>query len=242
MRRLIVVLRRDVGGVHRAGTPKKGGTLKVGILGGSSSDTVDANTPLTYVDNARLANLYDPLLTFDRNAQIEYDLAKSLTASKDAMTWTIELKPGIEFHDGTPFTSESVKYTLQRIATNNLTGAPLLLAADVKNIKILDKLSLQVPMHTPNAVFDQALASPWAFQMVPEGYDPKNPIGTGPFKYESFTPGQQSGFVRNDNYWDEGNRSSTSSDRRHQRRQREGNGLLSGQFDAIGESRSRRSR
>ena len=187
-----------------AGTPKKGGTLKVGILGGSSSDTLDANTPLAYADNARIANLYDPLLTFDRNAQIEYDLAKSLTASKDAMTWTIELKPGIEFHDGTPLTSEAVKYTLQRIEKGQLTGAPLLASADIKNIKILDKLSLQVPMHTPNAVFDQALASPWEFQIVPVGYDPKNPIGTGPFKYKSFTAGQQSVFVRNDNYWDNG--------------------------------------
>ena len=188
-----------------AGKPKRGGTLRVGVLGGSSSDSLEADSPLTYLDNARVANLYDPLLTFDRDAKIEYDLAEEVTAaSKDAMNWVIKIKPGIEFHDGSPFTSESVKFTLQRIVKMKLNGQPLLALADVENIKILDKNSLSVPMHAPVSVFDEILASPWAFQMVPVGYDPKKPVGTGPFKFQSFSAGQQSVFVRNDNYWDHG--------------------------------------
>ncbi len=89
-------------------------------------------------------------------------------------------------------------------------------------------------MHTPNAVFDQALASPWEFQIVPVGYNPKKPIGTGPFKYKSFTPGQQSVFVRNDNYWDNGLPyldelvMIDASDGTAQTQ-----GILGGQFDAI---------
>ncbi len=187
-----------------AASPKRGGTLTVGILGGSSSDTVDGNTPLSYTDNARLANLYDPLLTFDRDAKIEYNLAEELTANADATSWTIRLKPGIEFHNGKTLTSEDVKFTLNRIASGNLTGAPLLAVADVKNIEILDSQTLRVPMLAPVAVFNEILASPWTFQMVPVGYDPKQPVGTGAFKFNSFTPGQQSVFDRNPNYWDDG--------------------------------------
>ena len=188
-----------------ATAPKRGGQLKVGILGGSSSDTVDGNSPLTFVDNARIGNLYDPLATFNREAQMELALAEEIVpASSDATSWVIRVKPGIEFHDGKPLTSADVKYTLQRIVHGNFTGAPILEVADVDNIKILDSGSLKVPMHAPVAVFDQIVASPWEFQIVPVGYNPKKPVGTGAFKFTSFTPGQQSVFARNDNYWETG--------------------------------------
>ena len=60
-------------------------------------------------------------------------------------------------------------------------------------------------MHSPFAnLIDQMFSNWYWLGIVPVGFDPKKPVGTGPFKVESFTPGQQSVFVRNPNYWRSG--------------------------------------
>jgi peptide/nickel transport system substrate-binding protein len=70
-------------------------------------------------------------------------------------------------------------------------------------MKKLDDLTVQIPCKTPYAILDQLVAN-YYYNIVPQGYDPKNPVGTGPFKFQSFTPGQESTFVRNENYWRSG--------------------------------------
>jgi len=57
-----------------------------------------------------------------------------------------------------------------------------------------------VPLERPDSVFPDDLGQ-YFNTIVPVGYDPQRPIGTGPFKYQSFSPGQQSVFLRNENYW-----------------------------------------
>jgi len=93
-------------------------------------------------------------------------------------------------------------FTLRRIVNPKapLVGAPTLSAVNVKAMKKLDKLTLQVPMLTPFSTFVQTLPN-YTYFVVPVGFDPKHPVGTGPFKFKSFTPGQQSTFVRNEHYW-----------------------------------------
>ncbi len=70
-------------------------------------------------------------------------------------------------------------------------------------MKKLDKLTVHVPCHAPYSTLNEAIAG-WYFNIVPVGYDPKKPVGTGPFKAHSFTPGVQSVFLRNENYWQSG--------------------------------------
>src|SRR5438445_6292786 len=75
--------------------PKRGGNLKLGLTGGSSSDTVDPHKGVTYVDTARLQALYNPLVQLDAQAQVEYVLAESITPDKGLTTeWIIRLRPG----------------------------------------------------------------------------------------------------------------------------------------------------
>jgi peptide/nickel transport system substrate-binding protein len=218
-----------------ADSPRHGGTLNAGILGGGAADTVDANNAIAFVDNARVANLYDPLATFSRDMGIELQLAEEISAtSKAATSWLIRLRPGVEFHNGKDLTADDVAFTLQRISSQALNGESILSVADTKNIKVLDKSSLIVPMNLPVSIFDQILSTPPLFNIVPVGYDVHHPVGTGPFRYESFTPGQQSAFTRNPNYWDQpfpyADRLVISdvSDGTAQ-----SNGIESGQFNAI---------
>ncbi|HEY4852492.1 MAG TPA: twin-arginine translocation signal domain-containing protein, partial [Streptosporangiaceae bacterium] len=59
---------------------RRGGNLKLGLTGGSSSDTLDPHKSLTYIDTSRLQSLYQPLVQLNAQAQVEYVLAESITA------------------------------------------------------------------------------------------------------------------------------------------------------------------
>ncbi len=180
---------------------KKGGTLRAAISGGSSADTLDCQSAITTIDFARILQLNEPLIGFGNDAKLVPILAEEFTSNSDATLWTLKLKSGITFHDGKPLTVDDVIYSFQRIVDPKapLPGAAPMAAVDVGNMKKIDDLTVQIPCKTPYAILDQLVAN-YYYNIIPQGYDPKNPVGTGPFKYQSFTPGQESTFVRNENY------------------------------------------
>ncbi len=183
---------------------RKGGDLKVGLTGGSGSDTLDPHKGLTYLDTARAQCLYQPLLQLNTQAQTEFVLAEEITPHGSTSEWVIRLRPGITFHDGKPLTADDVIFTLTRILTQKLSGATSLGPIDVKGLKKLDSHTVLVPMTSPYGSFLDQLAYWYYLYIVPAGFNPKQPNGTGPFKYQSFTPGQRSVFVRNPHYWKAG--------------------------------------
>src|SRR6266487_1750777 len=183
---------------------KRGGSLKVGLTGGSGSDTLDPHNGLTYLDTARAQSLYQPLLQLNTRAQAEFVLAEEISPRGSTSQWVIRLRPGITFHDGKPLTADDVIFTLSRIKNKKLTGSTPLGPVDVKGLKKLDKLTVQVPMTSPYGSFLDQLAYWYYLYVVPVGFNPSKPNGTGAFKYQSFTPGQRSVFVRNPNYWKPG--------------------------------------
>jgi peptide/nickel transport system substrate-binding protein len=183
---------------------KRGGSLKVGLTGGSGSDTLDPHKGLTYLDTARAQSLYQPLLQLNTRAQTEFVLAEEISPRGSTSQWVIRLRPGITFHDGKPLTADDVIFTLSRIKNKKLTGSTPLGPVDVKGLKKLDKRTVLVPMTSPYGSFLDQLAYWYYLYVVPVGFNPSKPNGTGAFKYQSFTPGQRSVFVRNPNYWKPG--------------------------------------
>ena len=185
---------------------RRGGNLKLGLTGGSSSDTVDPHKSLTYLDTARLQSLYQPLAQLNTQAQVEYVLAESITAHQRSLSqWVIRLRPGVTFHDGKDLTADDVIFTFHRIYAGGFTGKFGLGPIDLKNTKALDKLTILVNMTKPFASFPEQLAAFWYnLYIAPAGFNPASPVGTGPFAYKSFKPGQQSVFTRNPHYWKPG--------------------------------------
>jgi peptide/nickel transport system substrate-binding protein len=116
----------------------------------------------------------------------------------------IRLRKGITFHDDKPLTADDVIFTIRRIISGKLTGATPLGPIDVKGLKALDTRTVQVPMTSPYGSFIDQLSCWYYLYIVPTGFNPNKPNGTGAFKYQSFTPGQRSVFVRNENYWKPG--------------------------------------
>jgi len=96
-----------------------------------------------------------------------------------------------------------VLFSLNRIVSSKFPGSTSLGPVDLGSSKVATPTTLLVKYHQPFAVLPEMLASVY-FTMVPRDFDPKNPDGTGPFKYQSFTPGVSSTFLRNPNYWHSG--------------------------------------
>jgi peptide/nickel transport system substrate-binding protein len=192
--------------------------LKAGLSGGGSGDAMSGINPIAPIDFARTWQIWEPLVAFGISNNLEMVLAEEITPNSDASVWTIRLRSGVTWHDGKNLTADDVVYTLQSIVSKpNLTGGTAGLSAmNAAGIKKLDSLTVQVPMKTPCSTFSETLAN-YYYQVIqdgsPLGASGSNgyindviphPVGTGPFKYQSFQPGVQSTFVRNENYWQSG--------------------------------------
>jgi peptide/nickel transport system substrate-binding protein len=189
-----------------AGRPRRGGTLRAGLSGGSSADTLDPLNAVTNVDFSRIDNLYEPLIGLTPEAQPVFVLAEELTPNAKATEWTLRIKQGITFHNGKDLTVDDVIYTFQQILNPKApaSAAAGLASIDAKAMTKLDPYTVKIPCSTPFATLSQALAIPGYSDIIPVGYDVTAPVGTGPFKLQSFSPGTQSVFVRNGNYWQTG--------------------------------------
>ena len=183
------------------GTPRRGGRLTVATGGAKGSDTLDPmllnSVPVSFM--ARV--LYDQLADYSNEMQYHLHMAELIEPNARNDEWTIRLKDGIEFHNGKTLDAEDVLFTFKR--TFSLPGAVTVGKfkpfVDVNAIKKLDKRTLRLKLKRPAATFPTTLASP--FKIVPVDFDPRNPVGTGPFKYKSFTPNRQWVCERFANYW-----------------------------------------
>jgi len=189
-----------------SGPPRRGGTLQAAITGGSSADTLDPLSAVSNADFSRVNNLFEPLLGLTPNAQPMFVLADELTPNATATEWTLRLKPGITFHNGKPLTADDVIYTFRTVMNPKAPGAAAagLASIDAAGLTKLDPLTVRIPCKTPFATLHQALAIPTYSDIIPVGFNPAAPVGTGPFRLKSFTPGVQSTFVRYEHYWQTG--------------------------------------
>ena len=144
-----------------AGKPKRGGNLKVGLAGGSTSDTLDPHQGLTYLDTGRFEALYQPLVKLNKDAAVEYVLAESITPNSALTEWTIKLRPGVTFHSGKALTADDVVYTMNRIVSNQYSGTLFFGPVQIKGVKAVDKLTVTVPMKTAFGSFVDQLAGGW---------------------------------------------------------------------------------
>lgn len=193
------------------GTPRRGGRLRVGVSSGSTLDIIDGQSVISYADTPRRLATFEGLSYFDESFRPKLALAEEIEATS-ASQWTIRLIDGVEFHNGKTLTADDLIYSIRR-TLNPKAGAlgfKGLSAIDPKRIQKLDARTVRLQLSAPDSNLLDALSQ--HFQgVVPEGYSPngqsKGPlrfVGTGPYKVKSFTPGQQSVHVRNENYWRDG--------------------------------------
>lgn len=160
-------------------------------------------------------NIMSKLSGFDHMKNELYaDLATSWDISDDLLTYTFKLREGVKWHDGQPFTSADVKWTIDDIIQMGEKAATYKFVADIKEIETPDDHTVVMHLHRPNGIMVQNFASYNGFNILPKhlyegtnGRDnPYNmkPIGTGPFKFVEYVVGSHVILEPNPEYFGEG--------------------------------------
>ena len=185
-----------------AGTPNKGGDLMVGIVGGSAKDTADPHTGSYEPDIAIQYIMYEGLTNWSFDMQLDNLLAETIEPNADGSVWQVKLRDGVLFHDGKPVTADDVVYSMDRIVDpkDPKVAAAALTGVAPGGTKKIDNLTVEFHLTTPNVLLDESLAERSA-KIVPVGFDPQNPIGSGPFKMVDMKPGQQFKWDAFADYW-----------------------------------------
>lgn len=150
--------------------------------------------------------VYEGLIGRDKSAELQPLLAESWEQLDDT-TWEFKLRQGVNFHDGTEFTAEAVKATFDRLLDPEVGSPRAGVLAMVEEIKIIDDHTVQFLLSEPYSPLLSILASHEGGIINPKaieefgGDDIQEPNGTGPFKFESWTPGQVIVLTRNEEYW-----------------------------------------
>ncbi len=190
-------------GTAFAQTPRTGGRIKVASGSGSNADTLDPAKGSNGTDYTRAFMFYSGLTVLDAALVPQMALAESF-ATDDALLWTVALRKDVRFHDGSPFTSADVVYSLGRHKNPDLGSKARTVAEQIAEVKATGPHEVQIRLSTPNADLPAILGTSH-FLIVRDGTtDFATANGTGPFKCTEFNPGVRSIGVRNENYWKPG--------------------------------------
>ncbi|MEQ6900920.1 ABC transporter substrate-binding protein [Nocardioides sp. YIM 152588] len=190
-------------GDDTGGEPQDGGTLTVAEYGEARS----LDPTVTYANGAvggsAMAAVYDTLMRYDFDSG-EYvpQLAESLT-SDDNVTWTLTLRDGVEFTDGTPLDADAVVGSWGYYMANYGYQATLLLM-NVADVKKIDDLTVSYELRFPWTTFPNMLSGGPGMVLAPASYqnpDKFDPIGAGPFVFDKYAPGEELVLTANEDYW-----------------------------------------
>ena len=196
-----------------AGTPKTGGSITVAIEGEPAS--MDPAFDYDFVSGIAVSSMTEPLLKFCENDQkLCPNLAESWTASPDGMTYTLKIRQGVKFHDGSIMTVDDVVFSLDRIRDPKLASYVGWMLAKVKDVTAPDATTVVITLSEPDALFEYALAATAAHVVSKKfveangdkyGKPQVGSMGTGPFKFVEWKSGDHQTLARFDDYWDKAN-------------------------------------
>jgi peptide/nickel transport system substrate-binding protein len=214
-------------GEAAAGEPVHGGTLIYGIEADSANPWTHYGTSCAISCRMIFRAITDPLFIEDQDGGIVPYLVDTVEPNEDYTVWTMTIKDGIAFQDGTPLTGEAVAYNIMTCKASPLTGpaltflesataegqtvtvtysqpdalGPQLLRGEVCGMMFsqewLTTLESNPLRNAESPYFDQATADTAA------SGDPAAPVGLGAFQYVSYTPGNGNSFIaeRYADYW-----------------------------------------
>jgi peptide/nickel transport system substrate-binding protein len=186
-------------------SPRYGGILKVGMSQDAKA-FYDPTRNLSLWEMIMAAPVLESLAQYDEAGNIQPRLAESWQTDIVAKTFTIKLKKGINFHDGTPFNAEAVKWNLDLYITSKHQWL-----ANVKSVDVIDDYTVRANLNigdlgTQYCVLlnDVYMASPTAWNNQGKDWAMTHPIGTGPFKFVSWVRDVSIKLEKFDGYWQKG--------------------------------------
>ena len=185
----------------RAAGPQQGGTMRIGLQGGATTDSLDPATAANQVP-LMVGRLWgEPLVELTDDGGIEGKVAESFEGSADAKTWRFKIRNGITFSNGQTVTAEDARATIERHSGEDTKSGALGLLRDIESLSTEGDM-LVVSLKTGNADLPYFLAD-YHLLIQPNGGkdDPTAAIGTGPYILKSVDMGVRFVAEKNPNYW-----------------------------------------
>jgi peptide/nickel transport system substrate-binding protein len=181
-----------------------GGTLRAAI--GGDPDQLDPHTTTSSFAFTVLENVYDTLVQPGDDLTMEPALAASWEVSDDLLTWTFTLQEGVTFHDGSALDSQDVVASFERIRDEGANGWRL---TAIDAFEATDELTVTMRLNRPAPNLLEQIGAFKGLAIAPSeaieaGTLAEEPVGTGPFRYVSFTPGDAVELEAFEDYWGEG--------------------------------------
>ncbi|MGA4544190.1 ABC transporter substrate-binding protein [Uniformispora flossi] len=196
------------GNAGASAAAKSGGKLTMLAVQDSAALDPFRVPSVALADEPRMAALYDPLFFIDpKTHQVTPHLGESLSTADNGATWTMKLRPGVRFSDGTPLDAAAIKLNYDTHANPAARSVHIAVAMGIKT-EVVDPLTVKLmPTAAPNPNLDRAIATeltyimaPSAIAKGPEKYGAE-PVGAGPFVLKSWTRGSEQVLERNPDYW-----------------------------------------
>jgi len=186
----------------RAQGPKKGGTLRMGLQGGSTTDSMDPALATNQVALMVIRLWGEPLVELTDDGGIEGKVAESFESTPDAQVWTFKVRKGITFSNGQPVTATDVVESLDRHSGEDTKSGALGIMRGIKAMRTEGEDTVVVELDTPNADLPYLLADYHLIIQPGGGKDaPDAAIGTGPYVMKEIDMGVRFVAEKNPNYW-----------------------------------------
>src|SRR5262252_6233468 len=183
--------------------PKRGGTLLYGAAGDTGS--LDAHRQNQLHTSHPTSVMYTGLTDIDQQGNIVPGIAESWEPNKELSAWTFRLRQGVLFHNGREVDAEAVKLNILRIQDPAI-GMDFIRGGleNVDSVEVLDKYTVRINATVPDATLPISIMRYPIVLMAPDSFETsaERPIGTGPFKFVSWTRWSETRLVRFENYWE----------------------------------------
>lgn len=213
-----LLVRTGIGAVAMTGLPTllsaceqsssgqtRGGQLRMGFSGATTADTLDPHHPLTDFSYGMVVQQHAGLLRYRDDGTSNHALAEEFEVESPTSV-LIRLKQGAEFHNGKTITADDVLASIARITDpeNPGPGAAQLQSVDLRASRKLDERTVRLKLSHPDVFISEVFSLIYSAILPGGKWNPKDPVGAGPFRLVSFDPGNSVEFERFENYWGDG--------------------------------------